>query len=140
MDVTTTGTYICCDVVVLLGPHAFGYSAQAGLGYSKEGGGFSAGFPGWIKVSGSDVTQIDFVINGPAGAQGSKDTLWASYDFSSNTSKGYPIISDVRRMQSPTMDLDDGLYTQVLVWDGDPNIHVSIEKITLDAELEIQTS
>jgi hypothetical protein len=118
-----------CDTWVLLGPSPFAFNA----------GGVSGGPSPYDIVPSLAVapTQVRLVLGTPGNSvipKESEASFRGTYDFESGKPGGdYRFFKE---SYGGTMKLRNGLYAQVFVWTGNPNVNVDVEGITLFIEGE----
>jgi hypothetical protein len=126
MTVHTHRGYPCCDVWVLFGPGPFGF---------QNGGVVGGQNPFFISPSTAVApAQVHFVVgnNGVAYTPESEAALYATYRFDSGQPGGN--IDRVVAAFGPQLDLPNGLYAQIFLWNGNPNVDLDLENITLTVE------
>ena len=128
LNVAPQSSSLCCDVWIYLGDSPFGFPSG--------GGPVAQGYPGWAKPNDPNITQVQMVLNGTGFQPQRSVEIWGSYDFDRFLEKGYPRIT-MKTSKNPEMELTEGIYAQILVWTGDPTGPVDINKVSLEAQIEV---
>lgn len=115
--------YACCDVWLLLGPRPFGFTPGAVIRGPN---------PFFINPA-SDIApaQVHFVIGNGGNPLpiGQVVNFEASYDIESGAKNGN--IDSLKEGFAPPLNLPDGLYAQVFMWNGNPGVDVDVESLSL---------
>ena len=114
------------------------YVGQAPFGFPQFGGSVGNGrYPPYDEPSSAAKAPIlaKLVIGsgGTTFPQG-KQTFWASYDFQKQQASGYPQVDNVKQTVSQSIAIDDALFAQVFVWNGNPSVNVDVISIKLEIE------
>jgi hypothetical protein len=130
MEVDNKGDLVCCDVWVYVGSSPFGFPTQGGSLNNNN-------FPPYEEppAAAGAPTFVKFVIgNGGASYHSGDDTFWAEYDFQTNASQGYPHLDNLKQHVSQPFVVNNSLYAQVLVWNGNPTVALDVRPIKLEIE------
>jgi hypothetical protein len=126
LTVHTHKGYPCCDVWVLLGPGPFGF---------QNGGIVGGQSPFSINpTSAVAPAQVRFVVgnNGVAYTPESEAALYATYSFDAGQPGGN--VDRIVAAFAPLLNLPNGLYAQIFLWNGNPYVDLDLESITLSVE------
>jgi hypothetical protein len=110
----------------MLGPGPFGY---------QNGGVVNGPNPFQIDpATNLAPVQVRFVVGngGVAYSPNSEANLYATYEFDPQIAKG-----DVDRLKGAfgaPLNLPGGLYAQIFMWNGNPNVDLDVESLTLTVE------
>jgi hypothetical protein len=126
LTVRTHRGFPCCDVWVLLGPGPFGFQSGGIVGGSHP---FFINPPTAVAPA-----QVHFVVgnNGVPYTPESEATLYATYNFDTGAQGGN--VDSLKAAFGNTLNLPAGLYAQIFLWNGNPNVDVDVESITLSVQ------
>ncbi len=126
LTVRTHKGYPCCDVWVLLGPGPFGYQTGAIVNGSNP---FLITPPTAVAPA-----QVHFVVgnSGVSYSPESEAALYVTYNFDSGASSGN--VDSLKAAFGSSLNLPSGLYAQIFLWNGNPNVDLDIKNIRLSVE------
>lgn len=126
LKVRTHTEYGCCDVWVLLGPETVQGIHPAGQTSARYF---------FIDANSSQApVQAQFVIGGKPLKKGGITTYSATYDFESGRPGGDVSVTKGKAYFAPLLDLQHGLYAQILLWSGGTAVNLDVLSVSLTVE------
>jgi hypothetical protein len=127
LDVDCAPDGLNIDVWAFFGPTEFGFAP----GQVERGP-----YPGYLLTDlinagrPTPPTQLKLGIGGTHCPH----PVFAEYDFPTRGTRATPAPLKPKESFNPAMELTDGLYTQLLIWTGDPTFKVRVRSVRMEIE------